>query len=69
MGDKAWRLIRKAVLGRERCHHFDFNGVLADDETPHVLCFQRALREAGMALSAEEYYGTTWAWTNGPARR
>ena len=37
---------------------FDFNGVLADAETPHVLCFQRVLREVGVALSAEEYYGT-----------
>lgn len=37
---------------------FDFNGVIADDETPHFLAFQRALAEAGLALTREEYYGT-----------
>ena len=37
---------------------FDFNGVLADDETPHLLTFQQALREEGMELTKEDYYGT-----------
>jgi beta-phosphoglucomutase len=37
---------------------FDFNGVIADDETAHVECFCRALREVGLALSKDEYYGT-----------
>lgn len=37
---------------------FDFNGVIADDETPHLLMFQQALREEGLALTTEEYYGT-----------
>ena len=37
---------------------FDFNGVIADDETPHVICFQQALAEAGLRLSKDEYYGT-----------
>lgn len=37
---------------------FDFNGVLADDETPHFLAFQQALAEDGLGLSHEEYYGT-----------
>ena len=37
---------------------FDFNGVIADDETPHLHCFQQALAEAGLSLSDEEYYGT-----------
>jgi beta-phosphoglucomutase len=37
---------------------FDFNGVIADDETPHFLPFQRALREEGLTLAREEYYGT-----------
>lgn len=36
---------------------FDFNGVIADDETPHVICFQQALAEAGLTLTKEEYYG------------
>ena len=36
---------------------FDFNGVLADDETPHLRCFQQALAEQGFGLTAEEYYG------------
>ncbi|HMU53736.1 MAG TPA: HAD family phosphatase [Nitrospira sp.] len=36
---------------------FDFNGVLADDETPHVLCFQQALAEFGLPLTVEDYYG------------
>lgn len=35
---------------------FDFNGVLADDETSHFLCFQRALAEFGFAITPEEYY-------------
>ncbi|NOS79682.1 MAG: HAD family phosphatase [Nitrospira sp.] len=37
---------------------FDFNGVIADDETAHVACFCRALHEFGLALSEDEYYGT-----------
>ncbi len=37
---------------------FDFNGVIADDETPHLLMFQQALREEGLNLSTEDYYGT-----------
>lgn len=37
---------------------FDFNGVIADDETPHILCFQQALAEENIVLSKEEYYGT-----------
>jgi beta-phosphoglucomutase-like phosphatase (HAD superfamily) len=37
---------------------FDFNGVIADDETPHFLAFQQALGEEGMVLSREDYYGT-----------
>lgn len=36
---------------------FDFNGVLADDETSHFRSFQQALREDGLLLTAEEYYG------------
>ena len=35
---------------------FDFNGVIADDETPHLLCFQQALAEASLTLSTEDYY-------------
>lgn len=37
---------------------FDFNGVIADDETPHFLCFQHALEEQGLSITKEEYYGT-----------
>ncbi len=37
---------------------FDFNGVIADDETPHFLTFQQALREEGLSLTKEDYYGT-----------
>jgi beta-phosphoglucomutase-like phosphatase (HAD superfamily) len=36
---------------------FDFNGVIADDEAPHVSCFQEALAEAGLTLTTEDYYG------------
>ncbi|HSN04565.1 MAG TPA: HAD family phosphatase [Nitrospira sp.] len=36
---------------------FDFNGVIADDETPHVHCFCQALDEFGLSLSKEDYYG------------
>ncbi len=35
---------------------FDFNGVLADDETSHFRCFQRALQEFGFSITSEEYY-------------
>jgi HAD superfamily hydrolase (TIGR01509 family) len=37
---------------------FDFNGVIADDETPHLLMFQQALREEGLSLTRAEYYET-----------
>lgn len=37
---------------------FDFNGVIADDETPHLRCFQQALAEHGLSLAKEDYYGT-----------
>ncbi len=37
---------------------FDFNGVIADDETPHFFAFQQALAEEGLALTKEAYYGT-----------
>jgi len=36
---------------------FDFTGVLADAETPHVLCFQQALAEFGLSFTVEDYYG------------
>jgi HAD superfamily hydrolase (TIGR01509 family) len=36
---------------------FDFNGVIADDESAHFLAFQRALAEDGLTLTKEEYYG------------
>ena len=36
---------------------FDFNGVIADDETAHFITFQEALREDGLHLTKEEYYG------------
>lgn len=35
---------------------FDFNGVIADDETPHIVCFQQALAEHGLSLTTDEYY-------------
>lgn len=37
---------------------FDFNGVIADDETPHLHCFQQALAEYGLSITKEDYYGT-----------
>ncbi len=37
---------------------FDFNGVIADDETAHVACFCQALQEFGLPLFKTEYYGT-----------
>ena len=37
---------------------FDFNGVIADDETPHFLMFQQALRKEGLNLTKDEYYET-----------
>lgn len=35
----------------------DFNGVIADNEAPHVLCFQQALEESGLSLNRDDYYG------------
>jgi beta-phosphoglucomutase len=37
---------------------FDFNGVIADDEVPHFVAFQQALRENGIALGKRDYYET-----------
>ena len=37
---------------------FDFNGVIADDEPLHFLTFQQALREHGLTLTKDDYYGT-----------
>ena len=45
-------------VARLRAIIFDFNGVIADDETPHFLTFQQALQEDGLALTKEDYYGT-----------
>jgi HAD superfamily hydrolase (TIGR01509 family) len=42
---------------RLRAIIFDFNGVIADDETTHFLAFQQALAEDGLALTKDEYYG------------
>nr|MBA2253224.1 HAD family phosphatase [Nitrospirales bacterium] len=36
---------------------FDFNGVIAEDETPHFLAFQQALGEDRFQLTKEDYYG------------
>ena len=35
---------------------FDFNGVLADDESIHLELFQRALAEEGIELTRDDYY-------------
>src|SRR5262249_12130282 len=35
---------------------FDFNGVIADDETSHVLCFLQTLSQAGLSLTKDAYY-------------
>ncbi len=43
---------------RLRAVIFDFNGVIADDETTHFLAFQQALAEDGLTLTKEAYYGT-----------
>ena len=48
---------------------FDFNGVIADDETPHVVCFQQALSEFGLVLTATEYYETYLGMDNAPVPR
>ena len=32
---------------------FDFNGVIAADETPHFRCFQQALAEQGLSLTKD----------------
>jgi HAD superfamily hydrolase (TIGR01509 family) len=36
---------------------FDFNGVIADDEASHIVCFRQALSEFGLSLTAQDYYG------------
>jgi beta-phosphoglucomutase len=37
---------------------FDFNGVIADDETPHLIAFMKALAEENLFLTKDEYYGS-----------
>jgi HAD superfamily hydrolase (TIGR01509 family) len=44
-------------MARIRAIIFDFNGVIADDETPHLLTFQQALSEHGLSLTKDDYYG------------
>ena len=36
---------------------FDFDGVIADSEPLHLRAFQQALADAGVDLTADEYYG------------
>ena len=36
---------------------FDFNGILVDDEPVHLELFQRVLREQGITLESEDYFG------------
>jgi beta-phosphoglucomutase len=36
---------------------FDFNGIIVDDEPIHFELFQRVLKEEGIILSKETYYG------------
>ncbi|HZD41814.1 MAG TPA: HAD family phosphatase, partial [Terriglobales bacterium] len=36
---------------------FDFNGIIVDDEPVHFELFQRVLREQGISLTREDYYG------------
>jgi HAD superfamily hydrolase (TIGR01509 family) len=45
-------------MARIRAIIFDFNGVIADDETPHLLTFQQALSEHGLSLTKNDYYGS-----------
>jgi hypothetical protein len=44
-------------LIRRSEHCCSFNGVIADDETPHLLAFHQALAENGLQLTDENYYG------------
>lgn len=50
--------VRDAVPISLRAIIFDFNGVIADDETTHFLAFQQALREEGISITKKDYYGT-----------
>jgi HAD superfamily hydrolase (TIGR01509 family) len=36
---------------------FDFNGVIIDDEPLYMAAYQEALREQGIELTADDYYG------------
>ncbi|WP_368886567.1 HAD hydrolase-like protein, partial [Klebsiella pneumoniae] len=36
---------------------FDFDGVIADSEPLHLRAYQQALADAGVDLTADEYYG------------
>ncbi|MHC4563285.1 MAG: HAD family hydrolase [Planctomycetota bacterium] len=35
----------------------DFDGVIADSEPIHLVCFQQVLAERGVVLTSEDYYG------------
>ena len=50
--------LRDPVSSGLRAIIFDFNGVIADDEALHVCTFREALREDGIDLSKDDYYGT-----------
>ena len=40
---------------------FDFNGVIADDETPHIVCFRQALSDYRLTLkSLNERQSRRW---------
>src|SRR5919204_2290620 len=49
--------VRAMSSPRLRAIIFDFNGVIADDEAPHFLCFRQALAEERLKLTKEDYYG------------
>jgi beta-phosphoglucomutase-like phosphatase (HAD superfamily) len=52
--------VESAIPPHERLRAiiFDFNGVIPDDETPHLRCFQQTLAEHGLLLTKDDYYGT-----------
>ena len=48
---------------------FDFNGVIAADETLHLRCFQQALAEHACRSRRMTTTARTWVWMNAPVRR
>lgn len=59
--------LRPPASGLLQAVVFDFDGVIADSEPLHFRALQAALRAHGIALEADEYYGTLLGYDDAAA--